>query len=364
MKISIITIIDNENIGTYLQAFALARLLEQMGHQPEYMDYCRPSRDTLLKFRSSLVRKAPWHWPGTWAAICRRSRNIRRQKRFIQGFLSPEHYVGYQKVAKHPPVADTYMTGSDQVWNSEYNRGTDKTFYLGFTPPEAKRVAYGASFGMSDIPEKEKAEVRTLLERYDAISVREIQGKRILSGLGFNPDSIPVVLDPTLLLDKRAWEKECAENPESEPYLLVYSLEKDNYEAINEVTRHIAGLKHLKVVCATSGSHSRLSFDTLYKSATPPLFLSLFMGASFVVASSFHGTAFSVNFRKDFITVMPGHYGSRVDSLLEQLGLQDRKYVAGLSDISRYLEPIDYSEVDKKLSAMRESSLGFLKQNL
>lgn len=364
MKISIVTIFDNVNIGSYLQAFALAKSLELLGYQPECVDYSRPSRDTIIKFKSSIKKKAPRHWLGVWFALFKRSRIIRLQRRFLQGYLSPKHYVGYEEVLKNPPIADIYMTGSDQVWNSEYNQGIDKTFYLDFVPFGSKRIAYAASFGMSDIPEKEKEEVRTLLERYDAISVRELQGKNILIDLGISPNKISVVLDPTLLLNKDIWRKLCIENPEKEPYLLVYSVVKDRYDAINKTSSFVATSKHLKVVGVTSNTHSRLSCDTLYKSATPLLFLSLFMGASFVVVSSFHGTAFSVNFEKDFITVMSSRYNSRVDSFLDQIGLQDRKYYVGQTELSQYLDKIDYDEVNKKLSLMRNNSLDFLKNNL
>ncbi len=364
MKISIITILDNVNIGTYLQAFALGKVLEELGHQPEYIDYSRPSRDNFFRFKSSFTKKAPWHWLGTWSDIYKRSRIIRNQRPFIQKYLSQKHYVGYKDVLRHPPIADVYLTGSDQVWNSEYNQGIDKTFYLDYAPSGSKLIAYAASFGMSDIPEKEKEEVRVLLERYEAISVRELQGKNILVGIGFNPNKISVVLDPTLLLDKEIWRKECVDNPEKSPYLLVYCVEKDRYDAINKASRYIATSKRLKVVGVTSNTHSRFSCDTLYKSASPSLFLSLFMGASFVIVSSFHGTAFSINFEKDFMSIMPARFNSRVDSFLNQMGLQNRKYYVGQKEMSHYLAPIDYSRVNEKLSLMRKSSLDFLRDNL
>ena len=364
MKISIITILDNVNIGTYLQAFALAKVLEELGHQPEYIDYSRPSRDSFSRFKSSFTKKAPWHWLGTWSAIYKRSRIICHQRPFVQKYLSPRHYVGYKNVLKHPPIADVYMTGSDQVWNSDYNQGIDKTFYLDFVPSGSKRIAYAASFGMSDIPEKEKEEIRALLEKYEAISVRELQGKKIIAGLGVNHNKISVVLDPTLLLDKEKWRRECVDNPEKSPYLLVYCVEKDRYDAINNASRYIAASKQLKVVGVTSATIDKLSCDTLYTSASPSLLLTLLMGASFVIASSFHGTAFSVNFEKDFMSIMPDRFNSRVDSFLNQMGLQDRKYYVGQAELSHYLAPIDYSAVNEKLSLMRNTSLDFLRDNL
>ena len=58
---------------------------------------------------------------------------------------------------------------------------------------------------------------------------------------------------------------------------------------------------------------------------TIELWLSYFRDAAFVITDSFHGTAFSINFNKDFYVFCNVQRGnSRFDSLLSQFALQDR----------------------------------------
>lgn len=369
MKISIITIIDNANSGSYLQAYALAKTLELLGHEPEIIHYTRPSRDVITLLKKTITRNTPWHWPGTWLSIFKKFKGVQRYQQFIQMYLSKKHYVGYRDIKKNPPRADVYITGSDQVWNSEYNKGVDRSFFLDFAPAGTRRIAYAASIGMQEIPDAEKAETKELLERFSAISMREKSGKQLIEALGIDHQKVSVTLDPTLLLSKEQWNKECETNPEKRPYLLVYiasKFENETYKSIKSVSHYIADSKKLNIVVATftDGDFIGLQYDSIYKNVSLQMFLTLLMGASFVVAYSFHGTAFAVNFKKDFVTVMPDKYNSRINDFLEMLDLQQRRFTVGQSETSQYLKTIEYSKVDEKLSQLRNSSLTFLKENL
>lgn len=262
----------------------------------------------------------------------------------------------------NPPLADIYVTGSDQVWNSIYNEGIDKSFYLDFAPPGSKRVAYAASIGMPEIPEGEVEETKRLLHKYSAITVREADASRILAGLGFN--DVPVVLDPTLLLDKPAWTDIARRfSPiKTEPYILVYSVEE---KAQNELIGRYAGMisrKHgWKIYEISYNSyHRRLKFaDRHFLQVTPEIFLQLMLNAEFVIVSSFHGTAFSINFNKQFLTVTPNRFNSRVDNILTLCNLRDRLVTSPSFDIEA-LQPIDYGEVNKIIETERNKSIDLL----
>ena len=56
----------------------------------------------------------------------------------------------------------------------------------------------------------------------------------------------------------------------------------------------------------------------------PIEFISYFKEASFVVTSSFHGTAFSLIFQKEFYVIGMGHLADRSASLLHLIGLSER----------------------------------------
>lgn len=365
MKVSIVTILDNVNIGSYLQAFALAKSIENIGHHPEYLDYSRSSRDTKHILLKGLFTMMPWKWYGLIKNCLNRDRIIAKQRPFIKSYLSAKRYVGFEAVAKNPPEADIYVTGSDQVWNSKYNKGIDRTFYLDYAPKGKKKISYAASIGMSNIPNDESPIMSELLNRYEAISLRESSSIDLLTSIGVDKEKLSVVLDPTLLLNKEQWSKYACKCPLNEPYVLIYSVEKNTADDLIRLARKVAAKKKLKVVYLASGQRGAMKgIDYLIDNASPEQFLAYFLNASFTVVSSFHGTAFSVNFQKDFITVMPKQFNSRVDSLMALCDLEKRKCYDVNEDVEKYFEHIDYISASELLEQDRIKSIQFLKNVL
>ena len=95
--------------------------------------------------------------------------------------------------------------------------------------------------------------------------------------------------------------------------------------------------------------------------------MNLIRGAEYICTDSFHGSIFSILNHKKFVTfnrysdeIRKGK-NTRIDSLLGQLGLDDRRCIDHydqLTDIAR--KEIDYVEVDKKLSNLRNASKAFI----
>lgn len=86
-------------------------------------------------------------------------------------------------------------------------------------------MAYASSFGVSSIPEFQKKATGAYLDRFHAIGVRELSGKKIVDAL--SRQTAQVVADPTLLLDSREWSEEIKDSKvkPSEPYIFCYFLE-------------------------------------------------------------------------------------------------------------------------------------------
>lgn len=122
----------------------------------------------------------------------------KKDKNFLKKYLTKKEYYSFNELAQNPPQADIYVTGSDQVWNSSYNKGIDKSFYLDFAPKQKPRISYASSIGMEYIPEHEKQTIIELLSKYQAISVREKKAEQLLNELNL-PIKPTTVLDPTLL---------------------------------------------------------------------------------------------------------------------------------------------------------------------
>lgn len=364
MKISLITIFDVANFGTYLQTFATAVALQKFGASVEVVHYERPFKNTKLLRRNIILRGIYYlyFWLRGFDGIL----FTYRCRRFVsRGAKISKIYFSLDELKKNPPRADVFLTGSDQVWNTEHNRGVDEAYYLGYAPAGKKKVSYAASIGQDAIPTEHKKRIKELLSQYDAVSVREFKAVELLSELGIKATQ---VLDPTLLLNRKQWLEYANKRIVSEDYLLVYSVEPMEYDKkVSEVAKAIARVKNLKIVSVSNfGSDKRiLGCDMYFDFALPQNFLSLMGYASFVVASSFHGTAFAVNFNRQFLTITPGAFSSRIASLLSLTGLQERR-IGGISDLNDSLleQVIDYERVNRILNDNRNISFNFIRNNI
>ena len=147
---------------------------------------------------------------------------------------------------------------------------------------------------------------------------------------------------------------------------MVYSVERFNNDFIFSQAKRIAEELRLKmyVVCTTYPVKAKdYGFDKIYAMAGVKTFLKLMAGADFVVASSFHGTAFALNFNKEFITIAADNFNIRMESLIYQFGIAHRIVNGKGVDVAD-LFPIDYDSINKKLAQERIFSKSFLVNNL
>lgn len=367
-KVSLITILDNTNYGTFLQALATSIVARNLGYEVEIIRYIRPCQTPHGSSMRILRERGLLRWINRCVLHSRkRTWTLRdRDYEFLQSFVAvTRQYTSFGELQREVPDADIYLTGSDQVWNSVYNDGIDRSFYLDFAPVGKKRIAYAVSIGMDKIPDAERQEMQGLLQKYAHITVREQSAVNLLSSIGIRSQC---VLDPTLLLTRNQWSSTAKKYPckFDEPFLLVYSVElKSQNRLIEKYAKEIARKKGLKIYHVSySGSRKNPAYpDRHFNYATPDVFLNLMLNASFVVVSSFHGTAFSINFNKQFLTVAPARFSSRVRSLLEKTGLTPR-LVCNDSFPLNSMEDIDYTAVNPIIEAERGKSIAILKSML
>ena len=253
---------------------------------------------------------------------------------------------------------DIYIAGSDQIWNSNYNGCVDSVYFLDFAPDNAKKVAYGARFGKSELEEYEIEDTRRLLKNFSAISVREMQAETIVNKLGYEAVH---VLDPTMLLDKSVWEARFPIKKKMQPYVLVYALNHEEKELIR-LARIIADKYKLKVRLISFSYFGEKSpgLDECLTYQSPDKFIKLMLGAEWIVTNSFHGVAFSINLNKQFIAVKRKLYNSRLESILKTVGLSSRM-VQNELPIELIEEKIDYTTCNVVLNDLRVKSTSFLK---
>lgn len=249
---------------------------------------------------------------------------------------------------------DYFIAGSDQIWNPYWLKNS--TEFLQFADRN-KRIAYAASFGVSEIPDDKIDVVKKGLEGIDFISVREHEGAKIVKEL--TGRTVPVLVDPTLLLTSEEWEK-VMERPawyRDEKFILVYFLSKLP-DKIKSDIQHLAERYKLKIVDLMD----KENID--YYCSPPSEFLYLIKNCSLMYTDSFHGTVFSILNKKPFVVSsrenVSMNMDSRIDTLLSMFHLEDRKVSKDNNyEITNPME-IEFPDVEAILERERQRSKEFL----
>lgn len=368
-KVGTLTFHIAHNYGAMLQAYALPKAVESLGHRCEIIHYCFPY---IYKWghvvRFSDLQETHGLIGGT----------LRFIKRLLKGTYNPglqknkfEHFIYHtmplSKTAYHSAAEmqhmdyDAILFGSDQIWNSGLTGGIATEFVGGFAcPPKTKKIAYAASCGRSCFNEEEKESYYPLLGSFSALSVREQGLCRSLCEDGFPAKP---VLDPTLLLTKQQWQglikaRKYKHFGPKKDYLLVYVFDED--PSIYRLIDSVAKKYNLEVCCIAYAMKDELKKYHVYTDCGPEDFVALFAGASRVVTTSFHGTVFSILFEKPFYCIPHPTLHERTDSLLALLDLTNRNCSAD-TDIAA-MEAIDWTNISEKLDSHRKESLAFLKE--
>ena len=365
-KVEIITLQRVANYGSVLQAYATQKIIEEFGYNAELINY-KPSRMTMkgmlsnLKNKNKLLKKSIIIRTGVRLIMLPSYiKRFHTFNKFTNKYLkmTPLEYKNNNELKENIPKGDIYVTGSDQVWNSEWNGEIDKALFLDFVPKNKKCISYAASFGKNNLDENEKKETKELLKKYQNLSVREMAGKDILNELGYKSE---VVLDPTLLINGNEWSKLASKKYEGKKYIFVYNLNRN--KKIDEYAKKISKEKNLSIYYVTYSLHEFYKKGKMKCSVSVEDFLSLVKNAQYVVTDSFHATAFSINFNTNFMIVFPEKFSSRVKSILKITNLENR-VVKDINDISLTQEQIDYQKVNKIIEKERNNSLEWLKNSL
>lgn len=369
MKVYTVTLNSNVNYGARLQAFALAKFLNNQNDiECEILNYYYPGWKTSWKlfpkpksFRDLL--KNLYLSLHVSDVI-----KIKKKHRMFCEFISeclPVTNEQYDrtKLLQSPPLADAFVCGSDQIWN--LSRTRDLSFFLDFVKiGTAKKVSYAAS--ISEPWTQEDIEiVRPWLNEFDGISIREEGNLPQLREI--IPDKNPIVVcDPVFLLSKQEWESFSSTRlcPQ-EPYVFCYFIGVDSL-AIDTVTK-IRRLLGFKLVCLQLNLNTRdyLQSDHTIIAANPKDFVGLIKNASFVVTNSFHASAFSLIFRKKFVSIPRKKDNERIKSLIKEFKISDVFMTKEkLVKITKEDLKVDYSLTDASSTEFIDLSKKFLLDTL
>jgi len=356
MKVGIVTQPLYANYGGILQNYALQQVLKSMGHEPVTLDYM-PSlpfwRYCLYAAKTVIYSFIPSkrHPLKPYHHFLQRPQAIRQ---FVENkIIITDTLDSYSARQLKKYGVEAIIVGSDQVWRYRYNTENIEDMYLAFAKGiNCRKVAYAASFGIEkwDYPEDVTSRVKELVQKFDAISVRE------LSAVGLCKDILgvmaKVVLDPTLLLLEKDYEPLCQTiHKKKEPYLVSYVLDADEQKQymIDSFAKE-RGLVVKRMTVSNDG-------------CSVGEWLSTIRNAEYVITDSFHGSVFSIIFRKQFYTfINEGRGADRFYTLFSDLGITN--HLLGNGSTLPLGENIDYKEVDEKLSVLRDNSREFIKEAL
>lgn len=351
MKTLTITLHDTDNCGSSLQAFALQHFLFENNIENQIINYLpsyvknngHPFKSIIRKillFRDSVER-------------------TKKFKNFISKYLvlTSEKYTNYDSLKSNPPLADVYLSGSDQLWNVSYACGRDEAFYLNFVCSK-KKLAYAVSLGKSNLLNNEIEWIISNVRDFDWISVREKSSQKLLEVNGVA--AVDYVCDPVLLLNKDIYKDMQSPVIIYKDYIFIYLVEKS--ELLENIIQYLKDNFEYKVVLG--GSYGKkCTCDIHLKDIGPCEFLYLINNAKFVISGSFHATVFSSIFHKSFAVVLPSHNQARIEQFLEILELQ-RCIIRNIKDIQKAMQQIDYDLVDRKLAPFVNNSKNALLQQI
>ena len=352
---------SNISHGGLLQAYSLCKKIEEFGYSAEQIkyDYNERFRPTSFfgKFKR-LIRKIPYN------ILCIITKDKSEQK-----YYSYMEEIPHSRLYKSQEMGsieneyDIFVVGSDQVWNDLY---CDDLFY--FPGISKKKVAYAASVGRDKLTKKELEIIAKKTNNFSSISVRENNLKQGL--MSVSNKTVDIVCDPVFLNTKEFWEKHSISPEIKEKYVLVYLLGDDKKEQKKVIA--MARKTGYKVVTVPNVNlHARfsdlISSDIVKWSVGPKEFLGLINSSEFVFTDSFHCTAFSIIFNKQFYCVDRGgnekKMNSRIVSILTILGIQDR-FIDSNSSKYNVDSVIDYDLVQEKVKKYRRESELWLKKAL
>lgn len=363
MKIVILTQPLLTNFGGILQNYALQAVLKKLGHNPITIDYARvyPKWRWVFGCLKSVLmgHKHPVQFPYYGRAGQENlNRFIHQNINMTKPVNTPLEGWGLLRKVWNGSEPEAVVVGSDQVWSPWANVPIDflGNMFLDFVPDfKGKRVAYAASFGGGEwtyTPEWTEKCSR-LAKKFDAISVREESGVKLCKEhLGVEAKH---VLDPTLLLTAEDYVKLLPTSQVQSDYLFAYILDASAEKKI--FLQEVAEKLGLRLVI--KGANDDLKWEDSIEG-----WLLDIKNAAFVVTDSFHGSVFSIQFHRPFLSIINNKRGAdRFTSLLGKLGLLDRliNETAKIEDISN---EINWQTVENRLNVEREVSMNYLKEAL
>ena len=375
-KIALVAPHIGTNYGTLLQAFSLAKVINDLGYKCEYISY------------------TPYYKKTLWERLCRKIKSFFKNNRTVATSVNEaDDYSFWQKpefaeIRKHAdefaktkiPYSsiiytpktisrcnkyyNKFIVGSDQTWSMERYFVEDTFNYLSFVNKYGKKYSYASSLGTTRLTEQHRTILIKYLNDFALLSCREKKNSDSLSELVGSP--VELVLDPTMLFDKSFWLDFSEKIELPEKFVLAYIL--GNKETVSEFAENI-GKKHGLPVYYILTHPYYINKKFILRDLSIEQWVYAIANASFVVTDSFHGTLFSVNLNKQFYSFSKRannnsylNDNDRILDFLETVRLTNR-FVSDDNQKQLYDDTlIDYDVINTFVASLRDKSMSFLEK--
>lgn len=367
MKVLILTFQFAKNYGAILQAHALSSYIkEDLKEGCEIIQYWPKNSDASWR-----LYLRGWH-PKVVVRNIYVFLNCKLKKEAKDKFaimakainellpLTKKKY-DHEEIHKNPPLADAYICGSDQVWNF-VKCFDDPTYFFDFTKgmKNVRRIGYAPSIA-DPWPETRWDEFRGYLSNMDYISVREKSDVEVVEKL--SGKHVTHVIDPVFLKRREYWENLAVDPSIKEPYIFCYFLGTNDIAV--DLVKKVREVTGCKIVHLNLNARDRFNSDYDLRAISPQQFLGFIKNAAYVCTNSFHCSAFSIIFRRNYCVAPKSFANARMESLQDMFGIGQRLFRDEMiQDMSLESLEIDYSNADKTFAPFEIISKEYLNNAL
>lgn len=359
-KIGIVTWHYYSNFGSGLQAFALQKMISDIGYDVEIINYRNPQ-----------ICRRVW-WKEILKCILHNTVGVFDNKVYVKTLSGTKNFQNRylslttrfecpEKIADIVGGFSCLVYGSDQIWAPNvYN----PIYMGGYVPMHIRKISYAASIGLNDIPINLVRVYKENLSSYHAVAVREEEGRVLLKKkCGIESK---VVLDPTLMLNVATYSKmQRRVKGIKGKFIYCYFLNKEHEyrETVEEYAR-----KHELQIVGSSDKNSDSEWMIKLANIGADQFLWLINNAETIFTDSYHGSIFSLLFHKNFWTFVrfkennPICQNSRIRQLQNNFNIGHRIIPSkGVVDDSKV---IDFDYFEKRLEELRLDSISYIMEAL
>ena len=366
MKTATITLHASNNNGSFFQAYALQKVLVlYFGIDNQIIDYQSQKNIHLYSVFRPIhsVRDMAKNLISLLHCNAIKKRNQRFSDMRARYFHVTERCSTIDDAVRIADQFELVIAGSDQIWNTGA-----PDFSEAYLLPRcsSRKIAYGVSFG-SFLADSRISEYKEVIQAFDVVSAREESARKYLESMISR--EVDRVIDPTLLLKPKDYEGMIQNTPlVSGDYIFFYSISCPS--EVLQVAKKMADQMGIKIITVFASFHSvicrkygiEIRFD-----AGPSEFLNLIRNAKLVLTNSFHGTAFSIIYRRPFFHICKTIDGElqrdeRINDIIDALELQECNI--GINSIPKSLPDIDWEKVAQKKEEMKRHAFEYLNRAL